>query len=163
MPTVALINGHAYAGGFMLAMMHDYRIMNPSKGFLCLPELHMGIPFQPAMISIFREKLTALTFRKLVLEARRYNASDALADGILDGLGGFEEAMAFARKIGLPGFGDTKVYGELKREMWPVTLRNLDLAVHGKEVDADTVKEKERQGKEESVVAWEEKEGRSKL
>ena len=36
MPTVALINGHAFAGGLMTAMMHDYRIMNPQKGFVCL-------------------------------------------------------------------------------------------------------------------------------
>lgn len=27
MPTIALINGHAFAGGLMTAMMHDYRIM----------------------------------------------------------------------------------------------------------------------------------------
>ena len=33
MPTIALLNGHAFAGGLMLAMHHDYRIMNPSKGF----------------------------------------------------------------------------------------------------------------------------------
>ena len=147
----------------MVAMMHDYRIMNPSKGFLCLPELHMGIPFQPAMISIFREKLSALTFRKLVLEAQRYKAPDALKDGIIDGLGGFEEALAFARTIGLPGFGDTRVYGELKKEMWPVTLGNLDVAIHGDEVDAETVKRREREGTERSVTAWENKEGRSKL
>lgn len=124
----------------------------------------MGIPFQPAMISIFREKLTALTFRKLVLEARRYAAQDALADGILDGLGGgLDETMVFARKIGLPGFGDTRVYGELKREMWPVTLRNLDVAVHGEETGVDDVKDRERRGKEKGVVAWEERERRSRL
>lgn len=163
MPTLALINGHAFAGGFMLAMMHDYRIMNPSKGFLCLPELHMGIPFQPAMISIFREKLSALTFRRLVLEAQRYKAPDALKDGILDGLGGFEEAVAFAKTIGLPGFGDTRVYGELKKEMWPVTLANLDAAIYGDGVDAETVKRREREGKETSVAAWESKKDRSKL
>ena len=123
----------------------------------------MGIPFQPAMISIFREKLSALTFRKLVLEAQRYKASDALTDGILDGLGGFGEAVTFAKTIGLPGFGDTRVYGELKREMWPVTLRNLDTAVHGSGFDADAVKEREGKEKEKSVAAWEGKEGRSKL
>jgi enoyl-CoA hydratase/carnithine racemase len=39
MPTVALLNGHAFAGGLMTAMMHDYRIMNPHKGFVCLNEL----------------------------------------------------------------------------------------------------------------------------
>ncbi|KAK3067781.1 hypothetical protein LTR53_015142, partial [Teratosphaeriaceae sp. CCFEE 6253] len=32
MPTIALLNGHAFAGALMLAMMHDYRMMNPHKG-----------------------------------------------------------------------------------------------------------------------------------
>lgn len=34
MPTVALLNGHTFAGGLILAMHHDYRIQNPTKGFL---------------------------------------------------------------------------------------------------------------------------------
>ena len=38
-PTVALLNGHAFAGGAMTAMMHDYRVMNPHKGYFCLNEL----------------------------------------------------------------------------------------------------------------------------
>ena len=154
MPTLALINGHAYAGGFMLAMMHDYRIMNEQKGYLCLPELHMGIPFQPAMISIFREKLSPLTYRALVLEARRYKAPDALKDGILDGLGGFEDAILYAQKVGLPKFGDTKVYGELRREMWPVTIKNLNEAITGKDIDEDTIRKRERDDKEGRVAAW---------
>lgn len=36
MPTVALLNGHAFAGGLIVAMHHDYRIMNPSKGYCCM-------------------------------------------------------------------------------------------------------------------------------
>lgn len=32
-PTVALINGHAFAGGFMTAMMHDVSIFRTGRAF----------------------------------------------------------------------------------------------------------------------------------
>ena len=57
MPTIALINGHAFAGALMLAMHHDYRIMNPHKGYLCLNEVELGVPLRPPMSSVFRQKL----------------------------------------------------------------------------------------------------------
>ncbi|KZZ97331.1 Crotonase, core [Moelleriella libera RCEF 2490] len=38
MPTVALLNGHTFAGGLMLAQTHDYRLAPSPKGFLCLNE-----------------------------------------------------------------------------------------------------------------------------
>ena len=37
--TIAAINGHAFAGGFLLAMALDYRLMSASKGFLCMNEI----------------------------------------------------------------------------------------------------------------------------
>ncbi|KAL8849178.1 MAG: hypothetical protein Q9198_011154, partial [Flavoplaca austrocitrina] len=57
MPTIALINGHAFAAGIMTAMMHDYRFMNPHRGFLCLNELEFGASLKAPMSSIFRQKL----------------------------------------------------------------------------------------------------------
>ena len=78
MPTVALLNGHAFAGGFMVAMMHDYRIMNPHKGYLCLNELELGVGLRPPMLSIFREKISAATLRKIILEAYRFKVSHLL-------------------------------------------------------------------------------------
>lgn len=56
MPTVAWMNGHAFAGGLMLAMHHDYRVMNAERGFACLNELEFGAPLKspvsPPQISI---------------------------------------------------------------------------------------------------------------
>ena len=72
MPTIALVNGHAFAGALMLAMMHDYRSMNPHKGFLCLNEVELGVPLRPPMTSIFRQKISAHCYRRLVLEAARF-------------------------------------------------------------------------------------------
>jgi hypothetical protein len=75
MPTVALLNGHTFAGGLMVAMMHDYRIMNPHRGYLCLNELELGMGLRPPMCSIFREKVGAATFRRMILEAVRFKVS----------------------------------------------------------------------------------------
>jgi len=59
----------------MVAMMHDYRIMNPHKGFLCLNELALGVGLRPPMCSIFREKVKPSTFRRMILEAVRFKVS----------------------------------------------------------------------------------------
>ena len=72
MPTIALINGHAFAGALMLAMMHDYRIMNPHRGYLCLNEVELGVPLRPPMTSVFRQKVSPQTYRRMVLEAARF-------------------------------------------------------------------------------------------
>lgn len=38
-PTIAAINGHAFAAAFAVAMGHDYRVMNGNRGFLCMNEI----------------------------------------------------------------------------------------------------------------------------
>jgi hypothetical protein len=63
----------------MVAMMHDYRIMNPHKGFLCLNELVLGVGLRPPMCSVFREKVGAATFRRMILEAVRFKVSSCFA------------------------------------------------------------------------------------
>ena len=72
MPTVAWVNGHAFAGGLMLAMFHDYRAMNPHRGYLCLNELELGIPLAPPMAGVFRQKVSASVLRRMVLEVERF-------------------------------------------------------------------------------------------
>lgn len=152
MPTVALINGHAFAGGFMTAMMQDYRIMNPHRGFLCLNELEFGAPLPGPMASIFRQKVpNPNTYRSIVLEAKRFNALEALKEGIVDGLGGLEEVLMFADELRLQSKGKSGVYGRLKAEMWRETVGFLiggstgeDLAKGLKELRIQEQAEKRR-------------------
>jgi Delta3-Delta2-enoyl-CoA isomerase len=122
MPTIALINGHAFAGGFMLAMYHDYRVFNPSRGFLCLNELDLGVPLQPAMSSIFRQKLIPQVYKLIVLEAKRFSGKDALEGGIVDILGGMDECLTFVKERKLNEKAKTGVYGTLKAEMFRETM-----------------------------------------
>lgn len=113
----------------MLTMMHDYRVMNPGRGWVCLNELELGLPLRGAMLGIFREKVKdAGVLRKVVLEAKRFSGQEALQEGLVDGLGGLEETLRLVEEWGLVGkvAGRSSVYGKLKREMWRGTIALLD-------------------------------------
>ncbi|KAJ4345206.1 uncharacterized protein N0V89_011335 [Didymosphaeria variabile] len=126
MPTIALINGHGFAGALMTAMMHDYRIMNPHRGYLCLNEVELGVPLRPAMSSIFRQKCSPTVYRTLVLEGKRFKSLDALKNDIIDGVGGLEEVLTFIEELKLTSRPDKGVVGDLKREMWRETVNFLE-------------------------------------
>jgi Delta3-Delta2-enoyl-CoA isomerase len=126
MPTIALMNGHAFAGGLMTAMMHDYRIMNPHKGFLCLNELDFGAMLQPAMASVFRIKVSMSTLRNMILESRRYPALEALKEGIIDGVGGADETLAFIAEYKLVQKAKGASYGKIKEELYREIIKDLD-------------------------------------
>lgn len=164
MPTLALLNGHAFAAGLMTAMMHDYRIMNPHRGYLCLNELDFGAPLKPPMASIFRQKLTSPgTYRTLVLEAKRINALEALEEGIVDGLGDTDEAILFAKEMGLLNKAKSDVYGRLKGEMWRETVGFFDDAEDSESVKKEVEKEKRRELEQKRRVEdWEGRRGNTK-
>ncbi|KAH6851278.1 ClpP/crotonase-like domain-containing protein [Chaetomium sp. MPI-CAGE-AT-0009] len=118
MPTIALLPGHAFAGGLMLAMHHDYRIMSPARGFACVNELDFGVPLKAAMSSIFRLKLPPTTYRDLVLEAKRFGGPAAVEAGLVDAVGGLETALGMVRERGLERKAGTGIYGLMKAEMY---------------------------------------------
>jgi enoyl-CoA hydratase/carnithine racemase len=82
--TVAAINGHAFAAGAMLALACDARVMRADRGYLCLPEVDIGLPFTPGMTALLKARLTAATAHDAMLTAHRYNAEQALDAGIID-------------------------------------------------------------------------------
>lgn len=129
MPTVALLNGHAFAGGLMLAMAHDYRIAPNPKGFLCVNELLFGAPLKPAMAAVFRAKLAPPTFRNLILEARRFTGPEAVDAGIADAVvqdgDVVGSAVRFVEERGLVEKPKTGVYGTIKAEMYKDLIQML--------------------------------------
>lgn len=81
---IAAINGHAFAAGAMLALACDERVMRADRGFFCLPEVDINIPFTPGMSALIRAKLPVRSAREAMLTGRRYGGDDALAAGIVD-------------------------------------------------------------------------------
>ncbi|KAH8650144.1 enoyl-CoA hydratase/isomerase family protein [Xylariales sp. PMI_506] len=127
MPTVALVNGHAFAGGLMLAMHHDYRVFGGGdRGYLCVNELDFGAPLLPPMAGIFRARLRPDVFRATVLQARRWTGAAALEAGLVDGVDGWAGVEALVREHALTTRGKSGVYGLLKAEMYREQVALLD-------------------------------------
>ena len=162
MPTLAVMPGHAFAAGFMTAMMHDYRIMNPHRGYLCLNELDFGAPLQPPMASIFRQKVTSPnTFRTIVLESKRIGALEGMKEGLLDSLGGVEEAITLIQEMRLLDRAKSGVYGRLKQEMWGETVSLLEDYKDGEQKER-TDRERQKTRREQEVYRVEQWESKTK-
>ncbi len=82
-PTVAVLQGHTFAAGALLALAHDRRLMRADRGFFCLPEVDISIPFAPGMSALIQSKLTPDTAQEAMLTGRRYGGTEALEAGIV--------------------------------------------------------------------------------
>ncbi len=80
--TVAAVNGHAFAGGAMLASAHDRIVMRADRGYWCLPEVDLGLPLTPAMYATVAAHLPRATLAEAVLTGRRYGGTAAVEAGI---------------------------------------------------------------------------------
>lgn len=84
MPTVAALQGHTFAAGAMFSLAHDLRVMRADRGYWCLPEADINIPFTPAMSALIQARLAPRTAHEAMVTARRYGGHDAAAAGIVD-------------------------------------------------------------------------------
>jgi Delta3-Delta2-enoyl-CoA isomerase len=125
-PTVAAIQGHCFAAGAMFALAHDWRTMRADRGFFCLPEVDLGIPFTVGMDALIRSKLTATVALEAMTTGRRFGGVDAVAAGIVtvaaeEGevlVAALEIARPLAAKSG-PALGTIKarIYAEVARQL----------------------------------------------
>ena len=76
-PTIAAMTGHAFGGGFMLAMSHDYRYMVERSGLICLPEIDLMMPLPASMAHLIKAKVTPVVFNEMMF-GRRVTPEEAL-------------------------------------------------------------------------------------
>ncbi len=95
-PVVAALQGHVFAAGAMLALAHDMAIMRSDRGYFCLPEVDLGIPFTPGMNALIRARLPIATAHEAMTTARRYGGMEAHAAGIVAGVGTQDEVVDIA-------------------------------------------------------------------
>jgi enoyl-CoA hydratase len=99
-PTVAAVNGHAIAGGCVLALACDVRLM--SGGRIGLAELAVGVPFPTSALEIVRHALGRDADR-VVLRAETVGPEQAVALGmvheVVDGGGLLPRALDLAAEL----------------------------------------------------------------
>ena len=83
LPVVAAVNGHAIAGGCILASACDHRIMNAEAGLIGVTELLVGVPFPVAAMEILRFAVGTHRLSGLIMSGRTYPAADAVKLGLV--------------------------------------------------------------------------------
>jgi enoyl-CoA hydratase len=83
-PVVAALNGHAIAGGCVMACAADYRVMAQGKGRIGVPELGVGVSFPWLALEIVRLSTPVEHLQELLYLGETYDADQALARGLVD-------------------------------------------------------------------------------
>jgi len=137
-PTIAAINGHAFAAGFILALACDYRVMadgSKRNAWLCMNEVHFGAVWPLSLAATVRAKVaSAQVQRSIALEGYRFPATEALKLGLVDhivptssGEGGLSGLMGkceeLAGKVGPVAKGG--VWGLIKEDMYRDALDSI--------------------------------------
>jgi enoyl-CoA hydratase/carnithine racemase len=123
---VAACNGHVFAGGAILALCHDLRVMRADRGFFCLPEVDVKILFTPGTDSLIRSTLPRTVAREFIFTGKRIGGTDAAARQIMNEA--VSEADVADRAVTLAqehGGKDRHVLAALKGRMYTETLGYL--------------------------------------
>jgi len=114
-PLIAAINGHAIAGGAVLACCADRRIMARERGRIGITELQVSVPFPTLAFEIVRFAVPHRYLAEFALGAATYATDAALRQGWIDEVVDpdalLPRAMEVARQyaaLSPPAFAQTK-------------------------------------------------------
>jgi 3,2-trans-enoyl-CoA isomerase len=117
-PTVAAINGHAYAGGAILALSCDYRIMAQADYGFAVNEINLGVAIPPGMA---RMAVAAVGFRdayEILLTGEAITPARSLEIGLASQVARPEDlsgnAIAFAKSLATK---PPTAFAEMKRRV----------------------------------------------
>jgi enoyl-CoA hydratase/carnithine racemase len=129
-PTVAAIGGHAFAGGALFALAHDFRVMREDRGYFCLPEIDGRIRFTPGLTALVRSRLAPQVAHTALTSARRYCGPQAREAGIVDEIAAEADVLDVSVALAASLAGkDPATLAAIKQELYRevlVALRDRD-------------------------------------
>ena len=137
LPLVAAVNGHAIAGGYILAAAADRVIMTEGPGRAGVTEMAVGLPFPAIALELLRMRVGDAPARPLIVGAATFQAGPALAWHLIDQAVAAEDlvsrSLAAARRFVALG----PAFRLTKRQLRLLPLaRAQELAVLDADVDA---------------------------
>ena len=115
-PVVAAVNGHAIAGGCVLACCADRRLMARDAGRIGVTEILVGVPFPAMAFEVVRFAVPPRYLPEFTLSGATYATDEALRRGWVDEVAEpgelLEDAIAVARELSLlspAAFAQTKL------------------------------------------------------
>jgi enoyl-CoA hydratase/carnithine racemase len=127
MPVIAAINGHAFAGGSIMACACNFRFMKADRGFFCFPEIDISIPFLPGMQAILQKAIPGYKLEELVFSGKRTGAADLEAHHVIVKACENEEALmreafAFAKSFNKK----RPIFGEMKKRFHRTIIETME-------------------------------------
>ena len=123
-PLVACVNGHAVAGGCVMASAADGRVILP-QARIGVPELRVGVPFPTSGMEIMRNAASPKCFRSMINAGATFQGIEAVDAGLADECA--EPADADARclqRLGEMVRVPAEVFELTKQQLrWPVKQR----------------------------------------
>jgi enoyl-CoA hydratase len=120
LPVVAAINGHAVAGGCVIALQADVRIMAEGKGRIGLAEVPLGLGLPPVVVETLRAQVPQASLVPIALEGRMLLAGEAQQLGLVQEVAEPDKLIARALEkakslAALPADPVAQVKGALRR------------------------------------------------
>ena len=83
-PVIGALNGHAIAGGCVLALACDRRIMVSGKPKIAMNELTLGVTIFTSIAEMLRFAIGARNAQQVLYSGKMFSVEDALAIGLVD-------------------------------------------------------------------------------
>jgi enoyl-CoA hydratase len=125
-PVVAAVNGHAIAGGCVLAFTCDERVMRADAGTIGLNETQLGIGLPAIVLEMARAVLPASSWTTVLLRGELVDAARAHALGVVDEVipAGDDVVAAALRRARAMAAAAGPAFAQVKRALRaPVTER----------------------------------------
>ena len=127
LPIVAAIDGHAIAGGCILAMACDHRVISPGSHRIGVTEVALGIPFPAAAFEITRQATPRAARAQVLLEGRRFTPEEAVALGLVHRLAGERGPVCEAQEVAAAfSKGSREAVADTKADLCAPVLRRID-------------------------------------
>lgn len=94
MLTIAAITGHAFAGGAFLSFAHDFRFMRSDRGWMCLPEVDLGMTLGPVFSILSRRAMPQYIFEEMQYTGVRLTAEECVEHRIVKKASHIDNLMA---------------------------------------------------------------------
>jgi len=123
-PVVAALNGHAIAGGCILACCADRRLMARAAGRIGVSELRVGVPFPALAFEVMRFVTTPTLFPQAIYGGETYSPEEGAARGWVEVV---EPTQLMARSL-----AEAQALAALPAAVFAVTKRQMRLSVNAR-------------------------------
>jgi 3,2-trans-enoyl-CoA isomerase len=134
-PVIAALNGHTIAGGCMLALACDYRLMTIGRAKISLNEITFGASLFAGSVEMLRACVGLRNAEKILFSGDMFVAEEALRFGFVDQIVPYDRLIEEARIVALDYANkDATAFRSIKqllrKPVWEVMKAREKASIH---------------------------------